>query len=220
MDLLSATNNLIPHSPSIWRQPRPYSFKDSRNLCCSSSVNLSLGSVHFSVLENHSRGVAFLEFSEHEHPLVVLAVLNNNPAMCTFGPDHRPRVEFALHNIQTMKLHQKIQQQCEVSFFTTPARRIYVNLDIDYVRSLVQKFTTMSTEVQIIERSNVNNISNEEEMILNPMDIKELFDSEWSPEIQVSANVSLGNLKNSEDELDVTDGGRSRKKRYLITHDE
>ncbi|KAF3653901.1 hypothetical protein FXO38_15435 [Capsicum annuum] len=67
----------------------------------------------------------------------------------------------------------------------------------------------MSTEVQIIERSNVNNISNEEEMILNPMDIKELFDSEWSPEIQVSANVSLGNLKNSEDELDVTDGGNS-----------
>ncbi|XP_047250645.1 uncharacterized protein LOC107839599 isoform X1 [Capsicum annuum] len=70
----------------------------------------------------------------------------------------------------------------EVSFFTTHASRIYVNLDIDYVRSLVQKFTTMSTEVQIIERSNVNNISIEEEMILNPMDIKELFDSEWSPE--------------------------------------
>ncbi|PHT52617.1 hypothetical protein CQW23_07079 [Capsicum baccatum] len=52
----------------------------------------------------------------------------------------------------------------------------------------------------------------EEEMILNPMDIKELFDSEWSPEIQVSADVSLGNLKDPEDELDVTDGGKSRKK--------
>ncbi|KAM3248396.1 hypothetical protein P3L10_010165 [Capsicum annuum] len=57
-------------------------------------------------------------------------------------------------------------------------------------------------------------------MILNPMDIKELFDSEWSPEIQVSADVSLGNLKDPEDELDITDGGKSRKKRHLIIHDE
>ncbi|KAM3219152.1 hypothetical protein P3L10_023683 [Capsicum annuum] len=44
----------------------------------------------------------------------------------------------------------------EVSFFTTHASRIYVNLDIDYVRSLVQKFTTMSTEVQIIERYKIH----------------------------------------------------------------
>ncbi|PHT81499.1 hypothetical protein T459_14514 [Capsicum annuum] len=73
----------------------------------------------------------------------------------------------------------------EVSFFTTHASRIYVNPDIDYVRSLVQKFTTMPTKVQITERSNVNNISIEEEMILNSMDIKELFDSEWSSEILV-----------------------------------
>ncbi|KAF3635831.1 hypothetical protein FXO38_24450 [Capsicum annuum] len=72
----------------------------------------------------------------------------------------------------------------EVSFFTTHASRIYVNLDIDYGRSLIQKFTTMSMEVRITERSNVNNISIEKEMILNPMDIKELFDSEWIPEIQ------------------------------------
>ncbi|KAM3248397.1 hypothetical protein P3L10_010166 [Capsicum annuum] len=60
-------------------------------------------------MANHSRGVVFLEFSEQEHPLVILTVFKNNPE--TFGPDHRPIVEFALHNIQTMKLHQKIQQQ-------------------------------------------------------------------------------------------------------------
>lgn len=29
--------------------------------------------------KNHSRGVAFIEFSEHEHALVALRVLNNNP---------------------------------------------------------------------------------------------------------------------------------------------
>ncbi|MCD7462959.1 hypothetical protein HAX54_049683 [Datura stramonium] len=61
------------------------------------------------VAKNHSRGVAFLEFSEHEHALVALRVLNNNPE--TFGPEHRPIVEFALDNIQTMKLRQKLQQQ-------------------------------------------------------------------------------------------------------------
>ncbi|KAM3291760.1 RNA-binding protein 28 [Capsicum chacoense] len=61
------------------------------------------------VAKNHSRGVAFLEFSEHEHALVALRVLNNNPE--TFGPEHRPIVEFALDNIQTMKHRQKLQQQ-------------------------------------------------------------------------------------------------------------
>lgn len=29
--------------------------------------------------KNYSRGVAFVEFTEHEHALVALRVLNNNP---------------------------------------------------------------------------------------------------------------------------------------------
>lgn len=33
------------------------------------------------VSKNHSRGVAFIEFTEHEHALVALRVLNNNPGM-------------------------------------------------------------------------------------------------------------------------------------------
>ncbi|KAM3301478.1 hypothetical protein P3S67_015980 [Capsicum chacoense] len=60
------------------------------------------------VAKNHSRGVAFLEFSEHEYALVVLTVLTNNTE--TFGPEHHPIVEFALDNIQIMKLCQKLQQ--------------------------------------------------------------------------------------------------------------
>ncbi|KAM3270639.1 hypothetical protein P3S67_028841 [Capsicum chacoense] len=102
----------------------------------------------------------------------------------------------------------------EFKFFTTHASKIYVNLDVHYVRSLVEKFTTMSTAVQIIERPNINNISIEEEIILDPMDIKELFDSEWSPQIQVSADVLLGNLKDPEEELHVTNGAKSGKKRH------
>lgn len=31
------------------------------------------------VTKHHSRGVAFVEFSEHQHALVALRVLNNNP---------------------------------------------------------------------------------------------------------------------------------------------
>ncbi|KAF3669033.1 hypothetical protein FXO37_09245 [Capsicum annuum] len=83
-------------------------------------------------------------------------------------------------------------------------------------RSLVEKLTTMSTTVQIIERPNINNISIEEEMILDPMDIKELFDSEWSPQIQVSADVSLGNLKDPEEELHVTNGEVTFSTAYAI----
>ncbi|XP_051132705.1 uncharacterized protein LOC127252535 isoform X2 [Andrographis paniculata] len=56
------------------------------------------------------RGVAFIEFTEHQHALVALRVLNNNPD--TFGSEHRPIVEFALDNVQKLKLRQeRIQSQ-------------------------------------------------------------------------------------------------------------
>ncbi|GMH18168.1 hypothetical protein Nepgr_020009 [Nepenthes gracilis] len=63
------------------------------------------------VTKNHSRGVAFVEFTEHQHALVALRVLNNNPG--TFCLEHRPIVEFALENVQTlrqrnMKLHSQL----------------------------------------------------------------------------------------------------------------
>ncbi|KAF6163052.1 hypothetical protein GIB67_001380 [Kingdonia uniflora] len=60
--------------------------------------------------KNYSRGVAFVEFTEHQHALVALRVLNNNPE--TFGPEHRPIVEFSLDNVQTMKL-RKFRQQAQ-----------------------------------------------------------------------------------------------------------
>ncbi|KAF1897278.1 hypothetical protein Lal_00034981 [Lupinus albus] len=62
------------------------------------------------VPERYSRGVAFVEFSEHQHALVALRVLNNNPE--TFNSEHRPIVEFALDNVQTLKLRkEKLQYQ-------------------------------------------------------------------------------------------------------------
>ncbi|PHT88989.1 hypothetical protein T459_04102 [Capsicum annuum] len=66
----------------------------------------------------------------------------------------------------------------KVSFSTTYASKVYVNLDIDYIRSLKQKFTTMSTGVQVIKSSNINSIPIEEEMFMNRMNIKNLLESD------------------------------------------
>ncbi|KAL1544227.1 RNA-binding protein 28-like [Salvia divinorum] len=60
--------------------------------------------------KSRPRGVAFLEFTEHQHALVALRGLNNNPDI--FDPEHRPIVEFALDNVQKLKLRaEKIQAQ-------------------------------------------------------------------------------------------------------------
>ncbi|KAG8061387.1 hypothetical protein GUJ93_ZPchr0003g17620 [Zizania palustris] len=61
-----------------------------------------------SIAQKHSRGVAFVDFQEHEHALVALRVLNNNPE--TFGAERRPIVEFALENVEKVKL-QKIWKE-------------------------------------------------------------------------------------------------------------
>ncbi|KAJ7978318.1 RNA-binding protein 28 [Quillaja saponaria] len=67
------------------------------------------------VAKHYSRGVAFLEFSEHQHALVALRVLNNNPE--TFGPEHRPIIEFAVDNVQKLKLRkEKLQDQQQQAF--------------------------------------------------------------------------------------------------------
>ncbi|KAM6550773.1 hypothetical protein CsatB_000581 [Cannabis sativa] len=63
----------------------------------------------------------------------------------------------------------------EVRYFMTTASKIYINLKINYVASLVEDFSTISNGVEVIERSNVNKISVEEKMFLNKMSIEELL---------------------------------------------
>ncbi|KAL2477969.1 RNA-binding (RRM/RBD/RNP motif) family protein [Forsythia ovata] len=64
--------------------------------------------------KSRPRGVAFVEFTEHQHALVALRVLNNNPD--TFGSERRPIVEFALDNVQTLKLRkEKLRAQKKAS---------------------------------------------------------------------------------------------------------
>ncbi|CAB4320500.1 unnamed protein product [Prunus armeniaca] len=62
------------------------------------------------VAKNFSCGAAFVEFTEHQHALVALRVWNNNPE--TFGPEHRPIVEFALENVKKLNIRNaKIKTQ-------------------------------------------------------------------------------------------------------------
>jgi nucleolar protein 4 len=48
-----------------------------------------------------SKGIAFVEFKQHDHALCALRELNNNPE--TWSNDHRPIVEFAIDNVQALK---------------------------------------------------------------------------------------------------------------------
>ena len=48
-----------------------------------------------------SRGIGFVEFAEHEHALVALRALNNNPT--TFTSQRRPIVEFAVEDARAVR---------------------------------------------------------------------------------------------------------------------
>ncbi|KAL0051511.1 hypothetical protein WJX82_008930 [Trebouxia sp. C0006] len=48
-----------------------------------------------------SRGLGFVEFTEHEHAICALRQMNNNPA--PFGREKRPIVEFALESAQAVR---------------------------------------------------------------------------------------------------------------------
>ncbi|XP_070044305.1 replication protein A 70 kDa DNA-binding subunit B-like [Nicotiana tomentosiformis] len=82
----------------------------------------------------------------------------------------------------------------EVTFATTYASKIYVNLEIDYITTLIQKFGATFLGVQTIGSSNVNNIPIEEEMFMNRMNITELLESDWSADIHEYIVTVRGNI--------------------------
>lgn len=118
----------------IYNLPKSMNEKELRKLCIDAVISRAskqkpvirqikfMKGVKKGQVINHSRGVAFVEFTEHEHALVALRVLNNNPE--TFGPDHRPIVEFAVDNVQTLKLrHGRMQPQHQDAHHGTNATR-------------------------------------------------------------------------------------------------
>ena len=54
-----------------------------------------------------SKGIAFVEFDDHEHALCALRQLNNNPK--PWGKDTRPIVEFAIDDVRTLKKREARQ---------------------------------------------------------------------------------------------------------------
>ncbi|KAK2998552.1 hypothetical protein RJ639_024311 [Escallonia herrerae] len=96
----------------VYNLPKSMTEKELKKLCMdavTSRATKQKPMIRQAVSKNHSRGVAFVEFAEHQHALVALRVLNNNPE--TFGAEHRPIVEFALDNVQTLKQRNDKAQQ-------------------------------------------------------------------------------------------------------------
>jgi nucleolar protein 4 len=52
-----------------------------------------------------SKGMGFVEFTEHAHAIAALRELNNNPSV--FSKDRRPIVEFAIEDVKILKLREK-----------------------------------------------------------------------------------------------------------------
>ncbi|KAH0712621.1 hypothetical protein KY289_008580 [Solanum tuberosum] len=72
----------------------------------------------------------------------------------------------------------------EITFATTAATKTYVNLQMDHIISLIQKFATKPVHIQTIKSGNRSNIPIAEDMFQNWMTITELLDSDWSYDIE------------------------------------
>ncbi|KQK12647.1 RNA-binding protein 28 isoform X2 [Brachypodium distachyon] len=104
----------------IYNLPKTMSINDVKKLCREAVISRAtkqnpvirkvniLKNEKKGAAQKHSRGVAFVDFQEHEHALVALRVLNNNPG--TFGAERRPIVEFALEDVEKMRL-QRIRME-------------------------------------------------------------------------------------------------------------
>nr|XP_010927033.1 uncharacterized protein LOC105049159 [Elaeis guineensis] len=72
----------------------------------------------------------------------------------------------------------------EVAFSATGATKIYVDLEMEYVATLIERFSSISNGVQIIQAQPVNDIPLEEQMFVNRMSIKQLLETDWDVNIQ------------------------------------
>ncbi|XP_062086343.1 uncharacterized protein LOC133792451 [Humulus lupulus] len=100
----------------------------------------------------------------------------------TFNPDLYNKDDGPFIVIVTSTTIKKFRS--EVSFSTTSASKIYINLQIDYVTSLIKRFSTISNGVKTIASSNMNKTTLEEDMFVNMMTIEELLQADWSGELK------------------------------------
>ncbi|XP_049388086.1 uncharacterized protein LOC125852387 [Solanum stenotomum] len=72
----------------------------------------------------------------------------------------------------------------ELTFATTAASKIYGNLKMDNITSLLHKFSKKSVDVQTIASANASNVPIAQAMFENRMTVAELVDSDWSSDTE------------------------------------
>ncbi|XP_069143289.1 replication protein A 70 kDa DNA-binding subunit D-like [Solanum lycopersicum] len=78
----------------------------------------------------------------------------------------------------------------ELTFATTAASKIYVNLKMDNITALRHKCSKKSVDIVTIASGNSSNVPNAQAMFENGMTVAELLDSEWSPDIELVNRLS------------------------------
>ncbi|KAD3066497.1 hypothetical protein E3N88_34377 [Mikania micrantha] len=163
------------------------------------------------VSKNHSRGVAFIEFTEHQHALVALRVLNNNPK--TFTTEHRPIVEFALDNIQTLRQrNNKIEAQ---------QKGFSMNAENNDIQTDFHKPIDRANDLSRKRKSQENTKDKVAEFETNPAK-KKLMGSNKPLEAQHEGKESKGRHTSQPEPMDVADvpnKKRSRDQKELLKED-
>ncbi|KAL8238220.1 hypothetical protein R6Q59_019301 [Mikania micrantha] len=163
------------------------------------------------VSKNHSRGVAFIEFTEHQHALVALRVLNNNPK--TFTTEHRPIVEFALDNIQTLRQrNNKIEAQ---------QKGFSMNAENNDIQTDFHKPIDRANDMSRKRKSQENTKDKVAEFETKPAK-KKLMGSNKPLEAQHAGKESKGRHTSQPEPMDVADvpnKKRSRDQKELLKED-
>ncbi|CAD5118480.1 DgyrCDS7179 [Dimorphilus gyrociliatus] len=84
-----------------------------------------------------SRGYAFVNFIEHEHALLALRTLNNNPDI--FGDSKRPIVEFSLENKAKLQAREERQQRALAKQTEKQTKKKTKNFKTDTSKTPVEK---------------------------------------------------------------------------------
>lgn len=73
----------------------------------------------------------------------------------------------------------------KITFSTTSIIKIYVNLPMENIISLIQKLENKIVQIQTNESANGNNITIDKAIFQNMMIVLELLDSDWSRDIEI-----------------------------------
>lgn len=112
-------------------------------------------------IKGQSLGYAFAEFQEHEHALVALRHINNNPEI--FGPQKRPIVEFSLEDRRKLKIKelriQRSLQKMKSKSMTGEPQQNQPELGKDQQRNAGQNHTQEPSQAPLQQKGKAGSIS-------------------------------------------------------------